>query len=323
VVLGAVSLFSMLDDIFSIVYGVVMSCVRSRGKNKTTRFGDWAIVTGASDGIGEAIAKDLAGRGHKLVLIARNKAKLEAVKASLVESGTSPADVKIIIADFSVETTAKLYDHIAAELKPIADDIGVLVNNVGVSYPGALRFEEFCTERLGGSTFATEAMVNVNVTSCVKMTGLVLAGMKKRRRGAVLFVSSAHGRLPIGAPLYAEYGGCKAFIENFAKSLAVECEGSGVGVQVHFPYFVATKMAKIRTGSIHAPAPKDFARAVVSEIGNGEVKVVPWWFHKIEDYVLLRLPEFIVAPFVTNMHNGLRKAYIKKVEGKEKKGKAE
>jgi short-subunit dehydrogenase len=94
-------------------------------------------------------------------------------------------------------------------------------------------------------------------------------------------------------------------------------QGSGVRVQVQFPYFVATKMAKIRHGSIHAPSPKAFAKSVVAATGSSGSAVIPWWFHKIEDALLLSLPQSVLASIVNSMHKGLRKAYLKKLEKRE------
>jgi len=314
---GLVAIFRALVSALALALDVfkAMCCASSN----TRRLGKWAIVTGASDGIGKEVAIELAKKGHSVALLARSADKLAVVKEEVATHLKEGEQVMYVVADFSNGDTEKLYKHISEKLFEVLGDVGVLVNNVGVSYPGALRFEEFCDEEFTKHAKSPEDLIHVNIMAAVKMTGLVLGGMKKNKRGSIVFMSSAHGRLPIGAPLYAAYGGSKAFIETFAKSLAYECQGSGVNVQVQFPYFVATKMAKIRHASLHAPSPKAFAKSVIAATGSSEAAVIPWWFHKIEDALLLSLPVSILASVVMSMHVGLRKAYLKKLAGADSK----
>ncbi|KAA0156855.1 hypothetical protein FNF29_00965 [Cafeteria roenbergensis] len=324
VVVGLITVARVASDVFDMILDVLGACFSSPAK--TTRFGKWAVVTGASDGIGKGLAIELCKGGHSVAIVARNAAKLEEAKKEILSKAGCPEDatrVRIVVADFGREDVTKLYGELKAELADIQGDIGLLVNNVGVSYPGAMPFEELQRADRMGSADSSRQMLNVNVLSALRMTELVLPGMKERRSGAVLFVSSAHGRMPLGAPLYAEYGGCKAFIENFAKSLAYECEGKGVTVQVQFPYFVATKMAKIRKPTMFSPSPSAFARSMLAAITSGEIKSVPHWSHKIQDWVLLRLPSPLLKMGIMSMHNGLRKAFLKKCKAKAAEGKSE
>ena len=231
VVVGLITVARVASDVFDMILDVLGACFSSPAK--TTRFGKWAVVTGASDGIGKGLAIELCKGGHNVAIVARNAAKLEEAKKEILSKAGCPEDatrVRIVVADFGREDVTKLYGELKAELADIQGDIGLLVNNVGVSYPGAMPFEELQRADRMGSADSSRQMLNVNVLSALRMTELVLPGMKERRSGAVLFVSSAHGRMPLGAPLYAEYGGCKAFIENFAKSLAYECEVSRQGL---------------------------------------------------------------------------------------------
>jgi len=85
---------------------------------------------------------------------------------------------------------------------------------------------------------------------------------------------------------------------------------------VQFPYFVATKMAKIRKPTVFAPSPEAFARSMLAAIGNGEVKSVPHWSHKIQDWVALSLPDWLLKTGVMSMHSGLRASYLKKLARK-------
>ena len=87
-------------------------------------------------------------------------------------------------------------------------------------------------------------------------------------------------------------------------------------MQVQFPYFVATKMAKIRKPTLFSPSPNAFARSMLAALGTDEVKSVPHWSHKIQDAVALALPEWLLKTGVMSMHKGLRSSYLKKLERK-------
>lgn len=226
--LGAALIVVGLLSLVPVVIGLVVSALASlvslvSSGPDVRKYGEWAIVTGATDGIGEQLAIELAARGVKVCIVGRSAEKLDAT-ATKIKDKRPAAEVRTIRADFSDTEGGKLYTRIEAELHDILPSVGILFNNVGVSYPSALYFEEFCNPDLAKSTTAPEDMIAVNVTSAVKMTGLVLPHMKKRHKGAIVFVSSAHGRIPAGAPLYAEYGACKNFVQSFARTLAVECE---------------------------------------------------------------------------------------------------
>ena len=132
--------------------------------------------------------------------------------------------------------------------------MSVLINNVGINHPAKYFYElgahmqlplftthlhlTYCTiPPFSSICSASDAptrrsMVAVNLTSCVEMSALVLPGMRDRKRGAIVNLASAAGRVPIGNPLYALYSGTKAGVDYFSRSLHHELKGSGVHVQV-------------------------------------------------------------------------------------------
>lgn len=144
--------------------------------------------------------------------------------------------------------------------------------------------------------------------------------MVKRRRGAIINVSSAAGRLPTGNPLYALYSGTKAFVDYFSRSMHYELAPSGVVVQCQSPYFVVSKLSKIRSSSLTTPKPDGYARAAVNAIGNGP-SVVPYWAHAVQDWLMQTLPSFVTGPQLVKMHKGLRKRFMAKLEGGSAKSK--
>ena len=193
------------------------------------------------------------------------------------------------------------YEKLAAKLSNY--NIGVVVNNVGTSYPSALYFDELEKYSPG----LTRDMINLNVVSTTKMTQIVLPGMLARKSGAIINIASAAGRIPIGNPLYAEYSGSKAYVDYFSRSLHYEYAGKGIHVQCQSPYYVTSKMSKIRKASLLVPDPASFvcilcmcmlcwasvssfgvvlqAKAAVAAIGTG-ASVVPATSHAIIDWVI-------------------------------------
>lgn len=117
-------------------------------------------------------------------------------------------ETKYIVADFDSypEKDPELYERIKTQLAGL--DVGILINNVGCSYPSALFFHEL--EDQDETLF--DRMIRLNVTAATHMTRIVLPEMVAKRRGAIINISSAAGRIPIGNPLYAEYSASKAYV---------------------------------------------------------------------------------------------------------------
>uniref|UniRef100_A0A8C8AIP5 Hydroxysteroid 17-beta dehydrogenase 3 n=1 Tax=Otus sunia TaxID=257818 RepID=A0A8C8AIP5_9STRI len=182
--------------------------------------GEWAVVTGAGDGLGKAYSFELAKRGLNIVMISRTLDKLQRV-ASEVER-TTGRKVKVIQADFTKNT---VYENIEKSLQGL--DIGVLVNNVGMLHnPLPCRF-------LNGPD-VDENLVNCNVISVTKVCDTLAS------KGLILNLSSGLGTFP--CPLYTMYSASKAFISTFSKALQAEYKAKGIIIQVVAPYGVSTPM---------------------------------------------------------------------------------
>merc|ERR1719478_1172488 len=161
------------------------------------KYGKWAVVTGATDGIGKAISFELARRGCSVVLVSRTQSKLDAVAAELKEAYPK-VDVKTEAVDFGNLTKDRL-SELEKSLGGL--EVGVLFNNVGVSYDFSQWFHELLDSEV-------EALLKLNVESTTWMTKLVLPGMVNRRAGAIVNQSSAAARFPL--PLLAGYSAAKA-----------------------------------------------------------------------------------------------------------------
>ena len=140
------------------------------GKN-IKKLGSWAVVTGATDGIGLALAKEAAKKGLNVVLVSRSMDKLKAAEKEIKDKSPT-VQTKIISFDFSKGSPAD-YAKLGANLRDL--DIGILYNNVGVSYEHAEVLQDLTDERI-------ENIMEVNNASLVKMTRLVLPGMLQRKK---------------------------------------------------------------------------------------------------------------------------------------------
>lgn len=274
-----------------------------RAGKKLKTYGQWAVVTGATDGIGRAYAFELARQGLNVLLISRTESKLIEVAKEIKDkySKVTVDHVAIDYGNFDQAARSKV------KAKIVDLDVGVLINNVGVSYPFTKYFHELKDDEVA-------ALVNLNVNSTVWMTRIVLGdassgGMIKRRRGAIVNTSSGAGRTI--SPLLSEYSGAKAFIENFSRGLNAELESFNIHVQCQAPLFVTTKLAKIRKSSLTVPTPGAYSRCAAAHIGF-EDTVSPYWAHALQLWVLRQLPDWVGAKICLSMHLPIRKAGMKK-----------
>ncbi|XP_075708509.1 17-beta-hydroxysteroid dehydrogenase type 3 [Rhinoderma darwinii] len=217
------------------------------------KMGEWAVVTGAGDGIGKAYSIELANRGMNIVMISRTLEKMQRVALEIEH--TTGRNVKIIQADF---TKNKIYERVEENLNGL--EIGILVNNVGM-----LHSPDPCC--FLASPDNDENLINCNVISAVKMTRLVLKQMEQRQKGLILNISSAFGSFP--CPLYAIYSASKAFVTTFSKALQAEYKSKGIIIQAVTPYGVSTPMTKNTSTNIITKSPRDFVRESLNHVTHG------------------------------------------------------
>jgi hypothetical protein len=185
-----------------------------------------ALVTGASSGIGEALAACFAAGGHDLVLVARSEAKLRTVAKRL--STAHAGRVRIEVADLSERGAA---GDLAAVLKRVRWPVDVLVNCAGVLEHG--RFVEMPIER-------QLELIDLNVSALTEMLAHFVPPMVARGRGRVLNVASIASFLPV--PTLATYAATKAYVLSITESLSEELKGTGVTVTALCPGITATHM---------------------------------------------------------------------------------
>jgi hypothetical protein len=184
------------------------------------------LVTGASSGIGEALARRFARAGHRLVLVARSEARLASLASALgtehhVAVSIEPADL----------TQPDAPRALASALKARRIDVDILVNNAGVLHQG--EFAAMPPER-------HHEMIALNVSALTAMLSHFVPGMVARGRGRILNVASIAAFQPI--PMLATYAATKAFVLSLTESLADELKGTGVTATALCPGITDTRM---------------------------------------------------------------------------------
>ncbi len=242
-------------------------------KKLKERYGNWAIVTGASSGIGEEFAHQLSAEGINLVLIARRIDRLEAL-ANTLES-QHHITVKTVQADLSEEGFLEKVNAATEGL-----EIGLLVNNAGMNCEGHF---------YRGNLERNIQMMRLNIEAPFILTYHYLKGMVERRKGAIIFTASTSSFS--AHPYLSHYGATKAYVLSLAESLNYEFKGSGVDVLALCPGPTESEM----TGKVKGNPIMMKAAPVVSAALQGlgaTSSVVPGTFNKttvfMNKYLLTR-----------------------------------
>jgi 17beta-estradiol 17-dehydrogenase / very-long-chain 3-oxoacyl-CoA reductase len=266
------------------------------GKN-LKKYGSWAVVTGATDGIGLALSKELAKQKLNVLLIARDPEKLKKVSKDIEEKfKVETQSLDIDFSNFDESKQARVKEAVTNL------EVGVLINNVGMSYPFPNYYNEIDSKLMS-------SLVNLNVESTIRMTNIFLPLMEQRKRGAIVNISSAASLLPM--PLLTGYSATKAFVDYFSTGLHYEYKNRGVHIQVQNPLYVTSKLSKIRRASFTTPDPSGYAKAAIKQIGY-EAQVSPYWVHALMLWVGSWLPKPLVAFVIGKMHKGIRSRALKK-----------
>lgn len=296
----------LLSIVGVIALALFALCVFQFVRSQTSSFsfsrykGDWAVVTGASAGIGEAFVLGLAKRGLNVALLARSKDKLD----TIAKTCESKYGVKTLVHPFDFAAAsdpdwASLADVLSA-LK-----VTVLVNNVGVNV-------EHPTEFVDMSRADVSRIVDVNIGATNVMTALLLPGMIDVGRGVIFCLSSGGGAIT-PAPLLAPYAGTKAYNDSFAVALSGEVAEKGVHVHSLTPFFVESSMAKMRR-SFTVPSATEFAESALRQIGSGSPRLNPYWVHQVMAGAITLLPLESQVKYVADLHRKIRKRALRKKE---------
>ncbi|KAG6889104.1 hypothetical protein C0995_003673 [Termitomyces sp. Mi166 len=288
------------------------------GANK----GAWAVVTGASDGIGKEFAFELAKAGFNVLLVARNKALLQTTASDIAKKYPG-VSIETHSIDFAKNDEVS-YRDLSAVLSD--RDIGVLVNNVGKSHAMPVYLVDTPKEEMTD-------IVAINVNATLRVTYAVLPGMVQspdamfeRKRGLILNIGSFAGAIP--SPMLAVYSGTKAFLATFTSALAEEVRAHNITVEHVNTYFVVSKLSKIRKATAFVPEPGPYVRSVLSKIGlacgaaySGRPGTsTPYWSHALLDYAMtvIGLPSLFIS-YTHGLHKSIRRRALRKQEREAKR----
>jgi short-subunit dehydrogenase len=247
-----------------------------------------AVVTGASQNIGEALATELAARGHNLIVTARREDVLNALAARLTERYGVTVEVRAVDLVDAAER-AKLADELAAR------NISILCANAGTATFGPVAVLDPAGEK---------DQVQLNVLGVHDFTLAVLSGMVERRAGGILISGSAAGNSPI--PNNATYAATKAFVNTFSESLRGELKRSGVHVTLLAPGPVRTSSPDPGESSLVDKLVPEFlwistehtAKLSLDGLERNKMRVVPGVTSKAMSVASGYTPRAIVAPIV-------------------------
>jgi len=225
--------------------------------------GKVALVTGASSGIGEAIARELARRGARVALVARRTERLEQIAAELTGAGLEAQAFRCDIR--SAPELADTAERVTAAL----GDIEVLVNNAGYAHHALF---------IDHDTDDIEEMMLTNYMGTVRLIKQVLPGMRKRRRGWIINVSSFAGK--IGQADEVAYSASKFAVTGLSQGLAQELAPLGIRVLCVHPTLVRTEMftpevmARMPAGGPKFMEADEFARQTLRALARGKIEAV-------------------------------------------------
>jgi uncharacterized protein len=247
-----------------------------------------ALITGASSGIGAAIARELAKRGHSVSLVARREERLRSLAAELEsEHGTEAAVIGCDLGD------AGQRDRLASELASSGRAVEILVNNAGFGSRG--EFVSNDRERMLD-------MVRLNVEAVVDLTSRFLPGMVERGRGAVINLGSVAAFQPL--PGSATYAASKAFVLSFSEAIRTEQRGSGVSVTAVCPGPVKTEFTEAAgmtgvestTPDLFWMSAEEIARHAVEGAESDKRVVVPGALNRAQSLAGQHTPRALMLP---------------------------
>ncbi|MBD2655454.1 SDR family NAD(P)-dependent oxidoreductase [Synechocystis sp. FACHB-383] len=243
-------------------------------KRLKTRYGPWAVVTGASSGIGREMALRLAQSELNLVLVARRQTILKQMAQDL--SDRYGIEVRLVIQDLSVETSMEI---LAAQTHDL--DVGLLVAAAGFGTSGAFLNSQLEQEM---------EMLNVNCRSLLGLTWHFSQRFAKQRRGGIVLMSSIVGFQ--GTPFAAHYAATKAYVQTLAEALYVELAPIGVDV-------IASAPGPTNSGFSDRAGMKMGKALSAGEVAEGTLKalgrkstVLPGFLSKLLTYSLVPLPRW-------------------------------
>lgn len=259
-------------------------------KSLIDKYPGYALITGASSGIGQAYAYYLAQQKFPLILVARNEEKLKKIKTDLTNRFNN--EVHVISADLSYPNPEKsileytMVNHL---------EISMLINNAGSGTVGEFGHE---------SIEVYYSQMSLNCHAVVGLTHAYLPQMKKKKQGAVIIISSLSAYLPL--PNYAVYAATKTFDLSFGKTLSLEATRFGIDVLTVCPGVIDTNFHKAARGRlkenffVKTGKAEDVVNLSFAKLGKKKV-IIPGFINQLTAFAGRFLPNLILYPMVTKL----------------------
>jgi short-subunit dehydrogenase len=257
----------------------------------------YALVTGASAGIGAALARELASRGYPLILTARRADRLEALREELAKQ----VDCRVLVADLEDPAAS---ERLVEDIAGLGIEVGLLVNNAGYGVPGAY----------GSADWSTHArFLQIMITAVCELSWRLLPQLQ-RNAGGVINVASLAGHVP-GSAGHTLYAAAKSFMIKFSQSLALENAGQGMRVCALCPGFTYSEFHDITgTRSQVSKMPdymwmkaEDVAREGVDAWERGEIVWVPGKVNRMIKTLTSLMPDRMALRVVAKRSKDFRK----------------
>lgn len=284
---------------------------------KLTKYGAkkgcWAVITGASDGIGKEFSQQLAAKGFNVLLVSRTKAKLDALAEEIETKYRVQASVLAFDASKDYEV-----DYEALKTAVSSIPVSLLINNVGQSHSIPVPFLETSDKEL-------RDIITINNIATLKITQIVAPFISKTvteaksSRGLILTMGSFAALVP--TPLLATYAGSKSFLQAWSNALAGELLSQNIDVQLVNSYLVASAMSKIKRSSSSIPSPKAFVSSVLGSIGRRGgaqeryATSTPYWTHALMHFAIettVGVYSRIANRVNLSIHKSIRQRALKK-----------
>ena len=252
-----------------------------------------ALVTGASAGIGEAIAHELASRGYGVTLVARREERLRALAGELSESHGVRAEA--IAADLGDEAAR---ERLAGKIEALGLEVEILVNNAG--FGTAETVFDLDRERL-------MAMIRLNCEALLDFQARYLPAMITRGRGAVINIASTAAFQPI--PGTATYAATKAFVLSLSEAVHEELKGTGVTLTAVCPGPVRTEFAQVagieqaedQLPGVFWMTSEAVAKAAVDAAESGKRAIVPGLINRASALTGQHTPRMLALPIAKRL----------------------
>ncbi|XP_067128656.1 very-long-chain 3-oxoacyl-CoA reductase-like [Centruroides vittatus] len=294
--IGLIFVFAFLLSIIKEVFrGIRLYLLPTFVPPDFKKYGEWAVITGGSAGIGKCTAQQLAKSGMNLVLVSNESEELRTTAENIqAEFGVKCCDV---MADLT--EGKEVYDSLWAKIE--GNDVGIFINCAGICGKSPCLFLEE-TER------NILIMIALNMNVVVDTTYRLCNYYLKKKRGVIVNISSLSSFVPL--PYYATYSACKKFVDDLSKALMTELSGTDVTLQSVTPFFVNSRMLSdkpyLMKLGLFVPSTETFCQSWAKSIGISNT-CTGYWLHEVLAYCTRFCPSFILNLIMGKIYSNAEK----------------